>query len=400
MKISTTIGRWILCAALCVLTIGGPAWADSLYEPLGIRAGAFTVRPSLTLGAVYNDNIYATKNNEESDWITTITPAVDVKSDWSRHELHLNTGLTAGFYGDNSGEDYIDAHVLADGRIDVLHESYLRASAGFERLHEERGAPDVVAAWDEPAVYYRSTTGLEYYQGLNRLSVKAGVNFQNLNYTSVDLRSGGCQNMDIRDRNLYDINARVAYELLPEVQPFVATHYEWRRYDRSEARRDSEGYRIALGTGFRISGVTSGEVFGGYMRQEYDQFDDISGFWYGMSLSWKPTRLTTVEASAQSSIKETTLAGASGIDADEVGMSIDHELLRNLRVGAFIDYERDDYDGQDITDSYTALGPSVTYLWNRNLSARVEYRYRSKDSNRSDREYDENVFGLSVTGAF
>jgi hypothetical protein len=400
MKTATKILCWTLWTTLCLWPMAGAALADSTYDPLGIRTGGFTLYPSLTLGGKYNDNIYATRSNEEADWITTVTPALDVRSNWSRHALRLNTGLAGGFYASNSDENYLDAHVLVDGRLDVHRESYLTARAGFERLHEDRGDPDANAAWDEAAVYYRTSTGLAYHQGLNRFSVKAGADYEDLNYTSVDLRGGGSQNMDIRDRGLYDLHARLAYELLPDVQPFLATRYEWRRYDRADARRDSEGYRIGLGTGFRLSGVTSGEVFGGYMRQEYDHYDDISGFWYGMSLLWKATRLTTVEARAESAIKETLRAKSSGIDVTEAGLRVEHELLRNLRAAAFIDYARDAYEGEDITDHYTTIGPSLTYLWNRNLSARVDYRYRHKESNRSEREYDENIFGLSVTGAF
>jgi hypothetical protein len=46
------------------------------------------------------------------------------------------------------------------------------------------------------------------------------------------------------------------------------------------------------------------------------------------------------------------------------------------------------------------FGPRLTYLWNRNLSAGLEYNRRIKDSNIPIREYTENVFFVSITGAF
>jgi hypothetical protein len=110
--------------------------------------------------------------------------------------------------------------------------------------------------------------------------------------------------------------------------------------------------------------------------------------------------MTSVEATAQSSFVETTRANSSAINAMETKISVDHELLRNLLVGAYAAYDQYDYEGEDITDDYYSLGPTLTYLWNRNLSAKAEYSYRTVESNLSDREFEENRFLLSITGGF
>ena len=431
----TRTTRWMLGAALIVFMISGAARAQSMratvdtsrpgydplrvpgvvraqglvsildtprpdYDPLGIYAGAFNIKPTLRLGTEYNDNIYATDSDRESDWIMLVNPEVDVRSDWSRHSLGLNAALLTGFYTSNSDENWLDGQIFLDGRVDVQRESFFKIGAGFERLHEERGSPESDQAWDEPARYYRTSGNLSYALGLNRFSITAGAGMANLDWKSVDLREGGSRSLDIRDRNLYDVNARIAYELNPDVQPFLTTRYEWRRYDKSEAERDSRGYRIGIGTGFAITSVISGEIFGGYMAQNYDDRENIYGPWYGMSLLWNPTQLTSVEAGAQSSIKETFQEDASGIDAVEAGIRIDHELLRNLLVGAFLKYEQYDYQDEDINDKYYSVGPSLTYFWNRNLSARALYSYRNKNSDVSEREFYENRFLVSISGHF
>ena len=370
------------------------------YDALGIRAGAFMVKPQITLGLEYNDNIYATKRSKESDWITTVAPQVDVRSEWSRHSLGINAGVKGGMYASESNENYLDGHIFLDGRLDMLRESFFTGRVGFQRLHEERGSPDANLAWDEPAVYYKTDGDMAYYHGVGKVSFSAGTGITNLDFRSVDLKEGGSRSLSIRDRNIYNVNARVAYELTPDVQPFISTRYEWRRYDKSEAQRDSDGYRIGLGTGFDLGGVTSGEIFAGYMHQDYDDRKNISGFWYGLSLLWNPTMLTSVQADVQSSVKETTLGGSSGIDAVDAGIRVDHELLRNLLVGAFFDYTHDSYKGVNVTDEYYTFGPRLTYLWNRNLSAEAGYAYKAKESNRSDREYTENRFTISLTGKF
>ena len=400
MNIVKSAWLWMFMAMLILSMTPGAAQAQSGSSTKGIRAGAFTIEPKLTVGTAYSDNIFATKRNKESEWITTVNPEVDVVSGWSRHSLKLNTGLNAGFHASESGEDYVDANIRVDGRIDVRRESFMRAWVGFDRLHEERGSPDVSGAWDEPAVYYRTTGNMSYHHGFNRFSLTAGGGVSRYDYKSVALREGGSQNLSIRDRNVYNLNARMAYELHPDIYPFITASYDWRRYDKSEARRDSQGYRIGAGTGFGITRVISGEVFAGYLSQDYDDREEITGLWYGMSLLWDVTPMTTIKARAESSVMETSRRDSTGIKSAQAGISIDHELLRNLLLGAFMDYERYEYKGENITDDYYTLGPSVTYLWNRYLSAKAQFSHRARNSNRSEREYKENRFSMSITGSF
>jgi hypothetical protein len=410
---STTIS--IFCGLLVIALMAGNAFAARNipitqkarpdYDPIGIYAGGFTLKPELSLGLEYNDNIYATDNDEVSDWITTMSPRLRLTSNWSRHALNLDAGAKGGLYADENNENYIDAHVLVDGRVDFRRESFLSARAGFQRLHEERGDPDSNTNWDEPATYYKTNADLAYYQGLGKFSLTLGTGITSYDFNRVDLVGGGSRSLDYRDRDIYNVNARIAYDMHPEVKPFITSQYEWRRYDEVDpgvgVERDSEGYRIGVGTGFDLGGIVSGEVYAGYMNQDYDHLKDVDGPWYGMDLLWTVTQLTSLQASVQRSVKETTTQDAAGIEATDVNLRIDHELLRNLLVGAFFDYTYNSYEGIDRTDRYVAAGPRVTYLWNRYLSAEVYYRYKQLDTD-SDTEddYTENLVALSVTGRF
>lgn len=370
------------------------------YEPEKHKIGSLIVLSKMSLGLEHNDNIYASDTKEVDDTITIVSPEVTVESDWSRHSLSLVAGVDSGMYASNSDENYLDGHLLVDGRVDVQRESFFNGKAGLQRLHEERSSPDSSAAWKDPAEYTQADMDLSYKQGLGRASVTAGTGITTIDYSSVELLSGGTDDLSDRDRTMYNLNTRIAYELLPSVQPFIAGRYEWRAYDQADARRDSDGYRIGLGTGFDLGGVTTGEVFAGYMQQNYDDREDISGPWFGLNLLWNVTQLTSIQANVQSSVKETTEDNSSGINAVDAGLRIDHELLRNLLIGATFSYTRDDYQSVDLTDTVYAYGPRTKYLFNRYLSVEASYTFKTKDSTEVDREYDENVFLLSVTGKY
>ena len=365
------------------------------FDPFGIRVGAFILNPELAVGMIYNDNVYATEDEEVSDWVNILAPSLEVRSNWSVHSIGLDAGLNKGIYLSESDENYTDSYVMLDGRVDVLRQSFLTARAGFERLHEPRNAYDTSLQWDEPSVYNRTSGHFSYYHGVGRISVTGGAGIIRYDFRSVEI-DGVSVAQDFRDRDIYDVNARVTYDIHPDVKPFILAHHEWRVYDRSEVERDSQGYRIGAGTGFDLGGVTSMEIYAGYLKQDFDDRNNISGPWFGLSLLWNPGKLTSVQATALTSVKETTVANASGIEAFDGSLRVDHEVRRNLLAGLFFDYIHHDYNGVEIRDEYYEFGPRVTYLLNRYLSAEAGYTHRIKESNVAQREYSQNIFDVAV----
>jgi hypothetical protein len=397
---------WALVAVLCLPCV---ALADRLvpvtdkprpdYDAPGIRAGAFLVQPELTVGLEYNDNIYATRRDKDSDAITILSPRVGVRSNWSRHSLGIDSVIRSGIYASESDENYLDGHIILDGRLDILRQSFLTGRAGLERLHHKRGDPDVEGEWDEPSVYNRQTGILAYNHDRGKVALTVGAGVINYDYEKVEI-DGISISQDFRNRNVYNVNARLGYNLHPAVTPLLITRYEWRRYDEDQAERDSDGFRIGIGTGFELSGVRSIEIYGGYMHQSYDERSNIGGFWYGMTLLWNPTQVTSLQAMVQSSIKETTQAGSSGIEGFDSWVRVDQEVLRNLLIGARIDYVNNDYEGVDLREEYLTYGPVLTYLWNPNFSAEAQYNHGERKSSIQSRDYRENRFNFLITGRF
>src|SRR5690348_6969052 len=64
-------------------------------DPLGVHAGSFFIYPRVELDQLYNDNIYAAGSNRVDDFITVLSPSVDVKSNWSNHALNADAGVSA-----------------------------------------------------------------------------------------------------------------------------------------------------------------------------------------------------------------------------------------------------------------------------------------------------------------
>ena len=135
-----------LVSTAVALTLGAPAAALGQevgpYDPLGIRAGSFLIFPQLTVSEAYDTNVFAVPNNTDDDFITLVQPRVTAQSNFSRHSLNLTAGGNIAFYANNSDENYQDAFIQSNGRLDVTHANYFTGALNLARAHEGRDDPE------------------------------------------------------------------------------------------------------------------------------------------------------------------------------------------------------------------------------------------------------------------
>lgn len=372
-------------------------------DPLGIHAASFLVFPKFAVGEAYNDNIFATPGSKKDDFITTLSPEIRAQSDWNRHFLAFDARGDIGRYATNDSEDYEDASLSTNGRLDIVRDSFVTGGVTFNKLHEDRGSPDAIANAKNPTEYYVFTPTVGATQRWNRFSLRGDATLQRYMFDNAETGSGTIINNKDRDRSQYTFSLRGGYEIVPEYEAFLRGAFNTVNYssavDDSGFNRDSDGYEVVAGTRIDFSGVTFGDVFAGYRRQMYDdaRLQTVTGPTYGAAVTWNVTGLTTVKGSISRSVEESTLANASGFFATEYKATVDHELLRNLLIGANLGVLVDDYKGISRTDNYYRGGAYARYLMNRNLYLTARYDYEKRDSDAAGADYDRNVFLVSVS---
>ncbi len=368
------------------------------YDPLGVRAGSFLIFPQVQVGEEYNDNVFAVQNNEDDDFITVVSPGVRVESDWGRHELNVRTGALAGFYLDHQDENYVDNFVAADGRLDVVRETFIVGGLGWRHLHEDRGDPDDQQT-KEPVEYDVYSANLGAVRELGRVSARLDGNVDRTSYQDAQAIGGGTVDEDDRDRFQYTLAGQVGYEYLPDTSAFVRVTGRWINYDELQdgVDRSSQSMGAVVGTQLNFTGKTSGEVFLGYQTRSYDDdaFDDVSSPAAGGNLLWNVTGLTSIRWFLEGRIQETTQRDASSYLALRTGGSVEHELLRNLLVGGGITVGRDDYEGDNRQDDVLIGTLTTRYLINRKFFAGAEFAHRTRTSDTND-EFSQNVILLRL----
>lgn len=410
--------RFSLCLSASVLAIAAfsftsQALAQSKTETVldrarpeldakGGRVGSFTLFPSLTVDAFHDSNIFRTETDEVDDIITVTNPSVRLDSNWNNHRLSINGGAKIGRYVEEGAEDYEDYNFGVDGQIDITRRSNISAGVSFDKLHDDRGSPDETNGIN-PTESTLIKANTAFSQEFNRLKMKVGGNFSQYDYDD-DATATGTTNNDDRDRDETEAFIRLGYEITPQYEAFLRTSYNIKEYDSrtddNGLQRDSTGYEVRGGVRLDLGGVTFGDVFLGYLTQDYDDptFSKTQGVTYGAALTWNASKLTTAKLDLSNTIGETTTSGASGTRDTRIAANVDHELRRNILIGANVSFSNSDFRGTTREDDTTAAGIYAKYMLSRYIHLRGSYDYESKDSTSANSDYDDNKFMLRLVG--
>jgi hypothetical protein len=365
------------------------------YDPLGIRARGFLIYPSVTVQGAYDDNVLATNDDEEDDFIFTFSPRIAVRSNFPRHSLNFTVQSDVGRYVDQTNEDFWDYGATLGGRLDITRDNRLTAAAAVGREHESRDDPDDPGAdvADEPVEYYVFAGQLGFEQDFNRFNFGLLGNFDRNDYNEEDA------NEDERDRNLFGGRVRTGYFISPRINAFLQGGFEREQRDASNRTgQDNNVYSAGVGTAIDFTALLFGEAFVGWSLQEYDEsdLDSEDGLNYGVNLTWNPTALTSLQLTGKGGFTPSNV-GSSNLES-QIGLRVDHELLRNVLIGGQIRYTRDDFqNASGRVDNRYDVGPDVTYLINRYLSVGAGYVFTKQDSDESDEEFTRNVISLRLT---
>ena len=377
------------------------------YKAKGIPVGAFILRPTIDVLTYSSSNIFAQENNEESDIVYVVKPGVSLASNWYSHGIKLHANTNVGRYSSNSDENYVDYILGAAGRLDVRRGIYVFTNAKHQHRHEERGSPDDVNG-TKPTEYDENVALIGVTRDVGRVALNFSAEAKQLDYDDARTNAGIVINNDDRDRKEFKYNAKASYEFIPNYKAFTRFTYDVRSYDeQATVSRDSKGYNIVAGTSVHLTGKVKGDVYAGYLRQNYDaaQLNSINNFDLGSAMLWNVTDLTSLRFGLKRSVQETTENLSSGYVTTGATITAEHELRRNILLGANLSYSNNNYTGSagstERDDDLYKTGLELGYFLPRpGLSVQTKYNYTERDSNIVNNDYTDNRFSVKLHMAF
>ncbi len=297
------------------------------FDAVGRRVGSFILFGTLDNEIGFDSNVFQFED-AESEFFYAIAPRLTLASNWSRHQVIVTAGNRSRFFVDLTSENTTDPDVSVQTRFDIGQRTAVRAFAGFQRSHEQRGAPeaDLTSTTEgvnegffaERVIFDTTRAGLRFDSRINRLSYGVGIEFENRNFRDSELAGGpiegadgfilpfpglapfpdgdidalvdgvidGVASNDDRDQNTVIANFEAGYDFSPGYAAFMRLELNGRRFlngsvlgedfDRTGVDRDSEGVEILGGVQFTFSNLVAGEIAAGYLRQNYDNSQPIA----------------------------------------------------------------------------------------------------------------------------
>src|SRR5882757_9028852 len=169
------------------------------YESVGIRAGPWMFSPSLTAGALYNSNVFASNSDKRGDVAATIEPSLGISSLWDRHSLDVQGSVRSIDYRKFSGLNQTDANLRARGRVDLWQDAAILTNFRVASLHEGVGSLTSPTGAVEPTPYNFATGDVTYWQKFGRFAGSFGLRHDTYNYGSTRAQDGSIINQDSRD---------------------------------------------------------------------------------------------------------------------------------------------------------------------------------------------------------
>jgi hypothetical protein len=370
------------------------------YDAIGVPVGGLTLYPTLAAGVSADDNIFRAPA-ATSDTIFTLSPRLDLRSNWDTDSLQLFGQLDHYAYADHDTESRTNWMLGGAGRKDLDTGSFLSGETYYFDTHEARTSPDLSLTARSPTRYTRAHADGTASGRFSLFTLSAALNYDRFDFDPTALTGGGTLDNSDRDRNVYQATGKASYELAPDQAVFAQFTYDKRDFDRLLDRngfdRNSNGYRVDVGASLMVTPLIQATGYVGLLQQNHAApLRDTSTMDFNLKLDWFATELVTAHLTASRVVDDTTIAGASSVDVRQVGASLDYELLRSFILQPHFDYYDEKFDGIARDDRIAAAGLEARYLLNTNLAAYADYSFQKRDTNATGRAYDDNVFTIGI----
>lgn len=363
------------------------------FQPDGIRAGSFMILPSFGVAGVYDDNIFTTKDNRQSDYRSELTPTIRVYSDFPRHALRFTLGGKAVNYKKHRDLDYLDGFASFDGALHFDHAHTLSFSASSEFLHDERTDPLSPAGAKNPISHWDNAATVAITRDAGRLYGTFAVTAKSQDYRDATALDGTTIDQDFRDSQTYISLLRMGYRFSPGFELVGKTRVLRELVgDTTGIRRDNTGYEAVAGLSFQTSPLLRFHLLAGYGYRDYDNasLDNVGTALFEGGLQWLPTRLMTISATLRREIGQISSSDRGLRIETRLRGNVQYEIWRNLLLNVDASLE----DASSTLDSRHDLtfggGIGLEYLRTKYWAFNVSYEYLERRSGLDEFGFRQN----------
>lgn len=361
--------------------------------PAPVMGQELKLTPSLATQEEYNDNIFLSSGNRIDDFITTVTPALELSSRTERRNASLSGGINWLKYARHSGSDAIDYFGNGMGNYQINPRLAISARASYTR--------------DSRPDQFDPTTGLSINSENRVQSYQAGGSYVATQKSKMSLSYGYIQQDYDRPGFLgsrqHQASAGLSYTLSPQASLEKAFTFNRQLTDVSTV----DNYSATLGLSYRFRELWSLSLRAG---GRYTLSDLVMGGvdnnsngewgWVGnLSFIYSGEKLN----GAVSFNHDISLAAGRSGSTEMTGgyVTLGDRFTQKLSGAVNFGYfwnksNRDQFSVQAIDEKTLDLNCKLHYDINKDLSMEANYHYVDTAYAQFGTRADQNIFMLRL----
>lgn len=346
------------------------------YEPLGFHIDTTTIRPQLGMSAGYDDNIFGGPSHRGA-WTIAAQPSVLASTDNSVGSAGLYLSANDVRYLGVPSQDRTDGSAFLGGTIN-LGQDKLTLGAGYLAQHEDRTALDALPS-DRPVAFTVADFRVSYDAVFGRFTATPSVEANDRQFANTTI-FGQPVSEAARDRTSVQPGLTLRYGWMSGrdvlwVNRLVETNYT--HPSIGQPSNNSNAWQSLLGVDYDDDTVWNYRLLGGV---EYRQAaaSTAASQTTGIAeaeITWSPTGMTTVRASAFRGVEDAAQTGLSSYTYTTASLRADHELLRNVLLTASATVRQATFNQSGGQQLGLGFDTGASWLVNRNLRLSLTYDF-------------------------
>lgn len=371
------------------------------YAASGIGTPALRLYPSLEIGTFITSNVEAAASNAKSDIGLVLKPKLRFASDWSRHAWTGSASADLLRYVGTPKLSTVSGTAETAFRLDMRNTTHADFGTSYHLASTGSGSGQLPSSASGPRhdQTFAVSAGLTHDFGGLEASVKTAL--ERGLYSDVALNGGGTEVN--ADRNYWAPSLTLRAGLTDRgsaLNPFSEITYQPRFHDqtidRNGLKRNSQGLALTAGVAFARGPIWEGEVALTYLVRSFADPTLKVGQALGVKsqLTWRPTELTSVEATTGVGLDDSSTLGVSSTRNWNAGLNLTYSLRENIDVLAGLGLTVQNSGTQYDLKTTTNLG--VNWKVNPNMTAGLNYSGSWFNSGAANGDYNEQRVMTSI----
>lgn len=385
----------------------------------GVLVGPFQVHPHMGVAQMYTDNVFRTNSNKTSDFLTTLSPGIQVRLPFAGfHSVLIDYRTNLQYYSRTSSNDVQDQ--AAVGAVKFNFPGGLNIDLqGEHRLgHDPRGSAVDNVNTQRLGVNKWTTdsfTGHAEYVGAQS---SVGLDVQTIRWGYLNNDQG-----PVRDRLTNTADLMFTRNVTAKTSLLARVGAQQSIYDQNK-NLDNIIYTFSGGATWNVSEMTSGDILVGYqyvqftraqvnqpppLTQFFRDKDAYSNFYFMGRLNWQATPLLAITMQLYRTIQQTVASGSLFYTATGVNLTARHAVTDRTTLQINLGYEHDKFQnsssggttsGADRSEDLRNAAVGVNYRALEWVGLGAQYIFEDRHSTQTQFTYQANTFMLSAQTLF